>query len=836
MSETTLPGLTDDEMTRDTLDREAGLGALRTERGLLPLVALDVRARLDGLLACTDVAQTFVNSFDVPLEATYIFPLPDRAAVTRFQLEVAGRIVEGRLQERGQARETYDRAIEAGHRAAIAEEERPGVFTLRVGNLPPGETATVRLSMAGPLPYADGEVTYRFPLVVAPRYVPGVALPGPCVGAGTSPDTDAAPDASRISPPVLLPGFPNPVRLSIEVELHESLAPVGAVRSSLHAVSETAEPGRRRIRIRPGERLDRDFVLRYRLGTADIRTALSVHPDSGPEAMGGTFALTVVPPELSTESAPAPRDVVFVLDRSGSMEGWKMVAARRAVARMVEALTPRDRFAVLAFDTHTESPAGSQALAPATDAHRFAAAEFLGKLAARGGTEMAEPLATAADLLAASEDGRSRLLVLVTDGQVANEDQILRTLAPKAAGLRVFTLGIDRAVNEGFLRRLSELGDGGGSSEVVETEERLEEAMEAIARRLGAPVLLKLCVVSGDPMGLPLDHGTQVPARRPDLFPGVPVLLLGRYKGPIAVIGPVSLHARTPDGKLWHESVRAQVREHPAIASVWARGRIRRLEDDYVIGAADLAALEREIVATSLQFGVLSRFTAYVAVDTAEVVNAGGVVHQVVQAVEAPQGWAMLAAPIRALAMGGPPPAARSVSRRSGATKSMPLHDLAESDDMELQEFLPSSPPSGGSRGKARSKRFLRRIVEPFRPHEAAPTPPPPALADETLRAEAAGWLREMAAVGAPDDRLALLRRIVVGLADRIVPALERQGAPADAIQQVRALVARLEAVAGKFRGNPAKLQAAWDELTPLLTTLAGDTTPTPPARGTFWK
>ena len=153
-----------------------------------------------------------------PLEATYIFPLPDRAAVTRFRMEVGGRVIEGVLKERAAARRDYDEAIKTGHRAAITEEERAGVFTLRVGNIMPGEEATVRLTLAGPLPYSDGEVTFRFPLVVAPRYIPGMPLPGASVGSGVAPDSDAVPDASRITPPVLLPGFPNPVRLSLSVD------------------------------------------------------------------------------------------------------------------------------------------------------------------------------------------------------------------------------------------------------------------------------------------------------------------------------------------------------------------------------------------------------------------------------------------------------------------------------------------------------------------------------------------------------------------------------------------------------------------------------------------
>src|SRR5579884_1738831 len=374
----TLPRMTDEEL--GGTEREAGFGALTTDRGPLPLKALDVRVRLDGLLARTVVEQTFVNTHAEPLEATYVFPLPDRAAVTAFRLEVAGRIVDGELKERGQARQEYDKAIRAGHRAAITEEERPGVFTLRVGNLPPGESAVVRLTLTGPLPYADGEATYRFPLVVAPRYLAGTPLAGPQVGAGTAADTDAVPDASRISPPVLLPGFPNPVRLGLVVDIPFSGLTLHDVRSSLHTVVEEETATSRRLRVLPDERLNRDFILRYRVAEERVRTSLAVQPDeSGDE---GTFVLTLVPPRTDPERQP-PRDVAFVLDRSGSMGGWKMVAARRALARMVETLTERDRFAVLAFDSVVETPPGLGGLADASDAHRFRAAEFLAKVEAR---------------------------------------------------------------------------------------------------------------------------------------------------------------------------------------------------------------------------------------------------------------------------------------------------------------------------------------------------------------------------------------------------------------------------------------------------------------------
>src|SRR5215510_4252993 len=181
-------------------DAEGGLGALVTDRGNLPLDEITAKVAITGLLGTVELTQGFRNPFDVPLEATYIFPLPDRAAVTAMRMTADGRVVDAELKERGQARAEYDQAIAEGKRASITEEERPDVFTMRVGNILPGERVSVALTLVCPLPYEDGDATFRFPLVLAPRYIPGAALPGPAVGDGYAPDTTAVPDASRITP------------------------------------------------------------------------------------------------------------------------------------------------------------------------------------------------------------------------------------------------------------------------------------------------------------------------------------------------------------------------------------------------------------------------------------------------------------------------------------------------------------------------------------------------------------------------------------------------------------------------------------------------------------
>ncbi|TDD59685.1 VIT domain-containing protein, partial [Actinomadura rubrisoli] len=601
---------------------DRGLGALTTDKGNLPLDSVGVHASITGLAAGVEVVQGFRNPFEVPLEATYIFPLPDRAAVTALRMEAADRVIEGTLKERGQARQDYDTAIAAGQRAAIAEEDRPDVFTMRVGNILPGERVTIRLTLNQPLPYESGSgATFRFPLVVAPRYIPGAPLDDERAGSGAADDTDAVPDASRISPPVLLPGFPNPVHLSITADIDPAGLPLTGIRSALHVVAE--EGGERTtVRLQPGERLNRDFILRLDYAQQES-AALSLIPDESGEE--GTFTLTVLP---SGETRPQPRDVVLILDRSGSMQGWKMVAARRAAARIVDTLRTEDRFAVLSFDSVIERPRDLTGLAPGTDRNRFRAVEHLAALNARGGTEMLAPLDEGCTLLADST--RDRVLVLITDGQIGNEDQILAHLEPRLRGVRVHTVGIDRAVNAGFLNRLAAIGQG--RCELVESEDRLDEAMEHIHHRIGAPLATGLAL---HPDGLEIVPDSVAPSRLGALFPGVPLVIAGRFRGKPS--GSLSVQGATADGTPWAQTTSGTVTNAPAAASIWARAHLRDLEDRYIVGGSD--DLERRIVDISLRFGVLCRFTAFVAVDS-RVVAEGSAPHQVVQPVETPDGWA----------------------------------------------------------------------------------------------------------------------------------------------------------------------------------------------------
>ena len=821
---------------------EAGLGTLRTERGNLPLRRLDLHADITGLSSAIRLTQVFRNTHDVPLEATYIFPLPDRAAVTGLSMKVAGRVVHAELQERAAARQAYAAAIAAGQRAGIAEEERPDVFTLRVGNILPGEEAVLEFTLAGPLPLVDGQAEFRFPLVVAPRYIPGAALAGPDVGSGWATDTNLVPDASRITPPTLLPGFPNPVDLSIEARIDPAGLELAGVASSLHAVTADEDGV---LRILPGERVDRDFILRLDYTGASDSLILVPDEDGGEE---GTYQLTVMPPEPEPATArPRPKDLMLVLDRSGSMGGWKMVAARRAATRIIDTLTDIDRFGVILFDHSLESPDGlPDGLVAASDRHRFRAVEHLARADARGGTEMLAPLRTAAHALAAAAAGasgaasRDRVLVLVTDGQVGDEDHILRELTPLLSGARVHTVGIDRAVNAGFLGRLAAIG--GGRCELVESEDRLDEAMERIHRRIGSPTVTRLRVE--DAGGLTTDPESAAgPGRLTALFPGVPLVRSGRYQG--TATGALTVSGLTSEGRPWSRTVRALVaHDRPEVGAIWARARLRDLEDRCTVrtvGRLERDALEQEIVRISLRHRVLCRFTAYVAIDEQTAVADGTAPHEVTQLVEPPAGWISLAEPARP-AQPMPRAAGRrqaaGMPRPDGAFDRVPGQSTSSSVDPSAPEFPAAAPMAPAAPSPVASM----PAPPPPSPAMQSPLVPGPApFDDERHMARAWAAAREQSATEA---------RLLRESADE--PAFRRRDLLDDLASRLDALVLHMErALKGSvdilrqlitvLRDEHVSLDERWNKALVLLDRFATEPEqqerPQPGAeRRAFWK
>lgn len=587
-------------------------GVAESASGHLPLTAMDVSGRIEGLLYTLSIQQTYENQFEQPLEVIYIFPLPPRAAVAGYRLQVGDRKIEGQLHKRIEARKAYDRAIQQGHCASIAEQERADVFTVRAGNIAPGERLEVRLELEGPLSLEGRGAYFRLPLVVGERYFPGVPLQGKQVGRGVQLDSTAVPDASRLSPPRLLPGHPNLVRFSLTLDVDPTDLKFNRLECSLHEVEfQPNDRGGYCVVLGEAERLDRDFILRLHLEPGGLRSRLLLGADS-------TFMLTIDPGDA--QLPPKGRDVVLVIDRSGSMQGWKMKAARRAAMRIVESLTYKDRIGLVRFDTSAET--FRPTMQSAHDEAKVQALEFLRQTEVAGGTEMLAALQACTPLLATCEGERS--LILITDGEIGDQDRVVRW-ASENKGFRIFTIAIGPIPGLAVLDRLA--SQSGGSCQVVESELRLESVLADLHHRVSQPVLLDV----------KLSNAQEQTPRRWDVFPGQPAVFFGRFQKPglssflksILKRGSIEVRAKDAQGRAYKEKVAAHAGNSTQVCRAWARSRILDLEDDFAGGVPET----REIEELSLRFGVLSRFTAFLAVDEQKQLLQEPL-HRVVQPVE----------------------------------------------------------------------------------------------------------------------------------------------------------------------------------------------------------
>ncbi len=621
----------------DRAGRSRGVGQIECARGeekvMLPLAGVSIRARVADRVACVTVTQTFQNPFPDPLEAVYIFPMAGGCAVRDVEMRVGKRVIKAAMKERQEARAAYARAIQEGKRAALTEQERDDVFTMTVGNILPGESVTVVIETAERLPYFDDGMTeLRLPVVVAPRYIAGAPLDGAPTGDGIESDTDEVPDASRITPPRLAEGFDPKVALAIDLELLTSGEELRDVACTQHAVRTSLGVDKVGVKLsNQHEPLDRDFVLRWRVASSALRTTCLAFKDD----KGRRFAmLSVVPPKRDGFLGLA-RDVVFILDHSGSMQGIKMASAARACSMLLQTLGPRDRFAIVAFDNSTSwmVPGGiEKQFTWADDAGVARGDAFLRTISADGGTELEPALGEALDAVLKRREtaGRSPVVVILTDGEVGDESGILKVLQQKLGDARAFTVGIDTAVNSGFLKRLASLG--GGTASFVTPGGDLEDALRSVGREIGQPLVTDLAIA-----GKGLDAGSLAPSRIPDLFAGraANAFFMPTKDKTVRVTG------RYADGRKFDETVPVREIDQPALASLWARARVADLEDRFRMSPEEQADLKTQIVKIACEHNILTRFTAFVAVDHAEIVNPKGQARHVVQPVEKPAKWEM---------------------------------------------------------------------------------------------------------------------------------------------------------------------------------------------------
>ena len=592
-------------------------------KAVCPLKHTDVKAEISGFLARVVVTQEFENPFKEKIEAVYTFPLPQNAAVDDMTMTVGDRTVRGKILRREEAEAVYEAAKTNGQTASLLNQERPNIFTQSVANILPGEQIKITISYVETLKYEAGAYEFVFPMVVGPRYVPGAATGRQ--GDGFAPDTDRVPDASHITPQPVPEGMRVGHDVSLDVTLDAGV-PIDLIGSKTHDVNiERPDDRRARVSLKDEATIpNKDFVLRYDVAGKKIEDALLTH-SSGP---GGFFTLILQPPERVTAEDVTPKELVFVLDTSGSMSGFPIEKAKETMKLALDNLYPYDTFNLITFsgDEHILFPEP----VPATKENLRKAQEFLETRQGGGGTEMMKAIRASMD--PSDAQGHVRIVCFMTDGYVGNDMEIIGEVQ-KHPNARVFAFGIGSSVNRFLLDGMAR--HGRGEVEYVALNDDGSAAARRFYERVRSPLLTDISV---DWNGLPV--ADVYPKTVPDLFSAKPVILTGRYtasgRGTIRLKGKMS-------GRDFVREIPVDFsnsQQHDVLATLWARTRVDDLMSQDFKGAQQgnmQDEVKQAITQLGLDYRLMTQFTSFVAVEEM-IVTDGGQPRRIDVPVEVPEG------------------------------------------------------------------------------------------------------------------------------------------------------------------------------------------------------
>ena len=615
-----------------SMEQEVTQGALRVEVDEqiveCPLKHTDVKANIAGFIARVTVTQTFHNPYDEKIEAVYVFPLPHTAAIDDMTMTVGDRRIVGLIKRRAEAQAIYQEAIQQGKTASLLEQERPNIFTQSVGNIQPNDEVRIEISYVDVLDYDMGTYEFHFPMVVGPRYIPGTPtsktpelpnelkgkvgeseapLNGQSDGAdpsgtGVSPDTNRVPDASRITPPVLKPGYRTAHDISLAVSLDAGV-PIQDIQITNHTaeVERAGAVGATAV-LSPADSIpNKDFVMKYAVTGKKPEMAVLAHAK---ESEQGYFML-MIQPKLDAELAEAPpREIVFLVDISGSMQGHPTQKVKETMHHFLRRTKPNDTLQVITFANWADKLFKKPV--PATQMNIEHALNFTEQVQSGGGTEMLKAIKLV--LNEPVDPERVRIVVMLTDGYIGNEAEIIAEVDKRAGDqIRFWTIGIGTSPNRYLIDDVAK--HGGGMAKVLELNTDPGPLVAEIADRIHRAQLAKIQI---DWNGLSVYE--TYPRRIPELWAGRPVIMFGRYAAggskKIELSGSAEgkplkykLHVTLPDTQPTHD----------VLSKTWARKKIEDISAQ--LHAADVPEIIEEITDIALTYRLMTQYTSFVAVD-----------------------------------------------------------------------------------------------------------------------------------------------------------------------------------------------------------------------------
>ncbi len=565
----------------------------------------DVHFAISGMVLRATLKQYFRNDSQQWMEGIYVFPLPDHAAVDRLRIHVGERIIEGVIKERKQARALYVQAKREGKRSALVEQERPNMFTTSVANIAPGETVVVEIAYQQTLEYRDGRFSLDFPMTITPRYIPGAPLQESSSqvmsGNGWARNSDQVPDASRITPPMVRASGQQRNMINISASLDAGF-PLAEINSLYHDIRIDRQQQQYRLKLQRPVAMDRDFELVWTPAVGNAPNAAFFKQTLEGEDYG---LIMIMPPQADqaqrAQQAVLPREVILVIDTSGSMAGQSIEQARQALLMALDTLTPTDRFNVIEFNSTTRKLFTDAVFADSQSL--MMARRFVSNLRSSGGTEMADALRAA--LGGDEAEGFVRQVIFITDGSVGNEKALFNLIEDRLGNSRLFTVGIGAAPNAYFMHRAAEFGRG--SYTFVRTQDEIAARMQTLFERLSSPLLGDLQIDwSGT---LP----TEVwPQRISDLYSGEPVLVAVKLNPDN---DSLTLRGKTLNTSWQRQLKLDQYASRDGIAAIWARKKIAQLMDEQRRQGSS-EQLRTQIVDLALHHRLVSKYTSLVAIDS----------------------------------------------------------------------------------------------------------------------------------------------------------------------------------------------------------------------------
>ncbi|MCD4701969.1 MAG: carboxypeptidase regulatory-like domain-containing protein, partial [Candidatus Aegiribacteria sp.] len=565
----------------------------------LPLEHTSVEIEITGCMQRATVRQIFGNPAEGSIEAVYTFPLPEDGAVNSMNMYIGDKLIKGMIYEREQAEQVYNEAIESGRTASMLSQERPNIFTQRVGNILPGDSITIEITYVAPVYIDDDVYEITFPTVVGPRFIPGTPI-GPSTS-GWSPPTNIVPDADLITPPVVSEGTRPGYDIDISLEINAGFE-IQHLESINHEIQlDIDNNGMALVELENKNEIpNRDFVLRYTTATNRIETGFLTHIDDY-----GNYFMLIVQPEAEIDiDQITPKELLFVVDCSGSMGGHPIETAKETVRQFIAGMNPDDTFQIMRF-SETASSMSPEPLTN-TEENVQKGLDYIDAMRGSGGTMMIEGIRAA--VCYPEDPERMRFVLFLTDGYIGNEIQILSELKNTLGdNIRLFSVGVGSSPNRYLIDGLAE--EGRGIAYYVSLREDPVEAVSSIYNKINNPYIMNFEIDWGDITIFDL-----YPSNNLDIYDGTTLFIVGKYDGSgtetIQLKGTIAMESWSQNERLTFPEVSESNED---IATMWARKRIHEL--DRLLLTTDYASpIVTEITSTALKYQILSDYTSFVAV------------------------------------------------------------------------------------------------------------------------------------------------------------------------------------------------------------------------------